>query len=72
MDNTTTEELHQYKLWYTDNTLKSYVLSDKEILTIKRRNDRHEVLDILRGCEAYSCAVFVWTIVYSHTTCWKM
>jgi hypothetical protein len=60
------------KFWYIGNTLKSCVLSNKEILTINRRSDRHEVLEILRGCENCCSAVFGWTIVYSQMTCWKM
>jgi len=39
------------------------------MLTINRRSDRHEVLEILRGCEACSIG---WTTVYSRTTYWKM
>jgi hypothetical protein len=37
------QELEQYKFWYTHQTLISRVLSDKENLNIKRRNDRQEI-----------------------------
>jgi hypothetical protein len=55
-------ELDREQLYYRQ---KSRVLSDKEVLTVNRGSEHHEVSEIVDRCEGYSYAVYGWTIVYT-------
>jgi hypothetical protein len=41
-------------------------------LTINRRSDLHDVLEIVYRCEDCSSAIYLWTSVYSHLMCRKI
>ena len=59
-------------MWFINNTLRSRVLSDKEIITINRRIDRHEDPENVYSCEDSSSTVYGWSLAYSYLKCWKI